>query len=120
VGDRQIGDVRMGRKSGSGDIVSELCYANFDNWLMALIGHDISTGWPTAFTQISASTISFAADTGSDGGTIADSGLGLGSISVGDYITVKPDMMRWAAEYKQKYWVTRDDGTYKCFVTRKP
>jgi len=39
---------------------------------------------------------------------------------VGDYITFKPDMTRWAAEYNQKFWLTRDDGTYKCFVTRKP
>lgn len=88
LGDRQIGDVRMGRKSGSGDIVSELCYGNFDDWLMALIGHSISTGWPTAFTQIAASTISFSADATSDGGTIADSATGLAAISVGDYIEV--------------------------------
>jgi hypothetical protein len=88
LGDRQIGDVRMGRKSGQGDIVSELCFANFDDWLMALIGYDISTDWPTPFSQVAASTISFAADSGSDGGTITDSGSGLGSISVGDFVEV--------------------------------
>lgn len=88
LGDRQIGDVRMGRKSGSGDILSELAYANFDPFLMALIGYDISTDWPTPFAQIAASTISCTEDSGSDGGTIDDSGSGLGAISVGDYIEV--------------------------------
>jgi len=39
---------------------------------------------------------------------------------VGDYIKVREDLERWAVEYNQKYWVTRDDGAYKCFVTRKP
>ncbi len=88
LGDRQIGDVRMGRKSGSGDIVSELCYSNFDNWLMALIGHPIATGWPTPFAQISKATISATEDPTSDGGTVADSAAGFGTISAGDYITM--------------------------------
>jgi hypothetical protein len=86
LGDRQIGDVRMGRKSGAGDIVSELTYTNFDNWLMALIGYDIATGWPTPFSQIAAATISTTADAGGDGGTIDDSGSGLGSVVVGDFV----------------------------------
>jgi hypothetical protein len=88
LGDRQVGDVRMGRKSGAGDILSELCYENFDNWLMAVIGCDISSDWPVPFTQIAASTISFTADSGHDGGTIDDSGSGLGDISIGDFIEV--------------------------------
>lgn len=86
LGDRQIADVRMGRKSGQGDILSELTYENFDDWLMALIGYDISTDWPTPFSQIAAATISATADAGGDGGTIDDSGSGLGSVAVGDFI----------------------------------
>jgi hypothetical protein len=85
LGDRQIGDVRMGRKSGAGDILSELTYANFDQWLMALICYDIATGWPTPFSQIAAATISATAGS-DDGGTVDDSGSGLGTVSVGDTI----------------------------------
>lgn len=88
LGDRQIADVRMGRKSGAGDINSELAYANFDPWLFAGIGWDITSGWVTPFTQIAAATISATEDTSTGGGTIADSGSGLGDISIGDFIEV--------------------------------
>ena len=83
LGDRQLADVRMGRKSGAGEITSELTYANFDDFLAAAIGH---AGFPTAFTEISGLTFAVTEDTTHGGGIIADSGSGMSDVTAGDVI----------------------------------
>lgn len=79
LGDRQIGDMRLGRKSVSGDVVSELVYTNHDDLFEGLLCGTINA---SPFAAITADTISVTGTTN----TIADSGSGFGSISVGDYI----------------------------------
>lgn len=77
-GHRQVQDLRLGVKSGTGEVTSELVYGDHDNMIqLGLLGE-----FPVAFTQIAAATISVTESTG----TIADSGSGLGDIEVGDWI----------------------------------
>ena len=82
LGDRQVSDFRLGRKSGAGDVVSELVYENFD---MAWEGLLCTTQEAAPFTPIGpATTISFTGTTQ----TVADSGSGLGDLAVGDFIYI--------------------------------
>ena len=100
LGDRQLADVRMGRKSGSGDITSELTYANFEDFLVALLG---SPGVTTTFSEISAATIAAAADANHDGGTFDDSGSGLATVTAGDVVVITGFT---ATENNAKWYVT--------------
>jgi hypothetical protein len=82
LGDRQLSDFRLGRKSGAGDITSELTYENFDLQLEGLL---CTTQEAAPFTPIGPlTTISFTAATQ----TIADSASGLGDIAIADFIYI--------------------------------
>ncbi len=99
LGDRQVSDFRLGRKSGSGDVSSELVYENFDMQWAGLLG---TTKAASPITPIAAATISFTASTQ----TIADSGNGLATVSIGDFIYVSG-----ATEGE-------NNGLFKCLITQ--
>ena len=99
LGDRQVSDFRLGRKSGAGDVSSELVYENFDLMWAGLL---CTTQEAAPITPIGPiTTISFTAATQ----TIADSGSGLATILVGDYIYISG-----AGEGE-------NNGMFKCLTT---
>ena len=78
LGDGQVANNRLGRKRTEGEIEVELSLTDNDHLLEAAFGSE----FPTPFSQIAVSTISFTASTQ----VIADSGSGFGDIAVGDWI----------------------------------
>ena len=82
LGDRQVSDFRLGRKSGAGDVVSELVYENFDLQWEGLFGTTQVAAPATPVGPIT--TISTTGSTQ----TIADSGSGLAAFTVGMFIYV--------------------------------
>lgn len=80
LGDAQVVYNRLGRKRVAGDCELELSYVDQDDMLESLFG----ATFPTAFSEVSAATISFDLDTQ----TISDSNSGFGSVSAGDWIIV--------------------------------
>jgi len=81
LGDRQVADGRLGRKSVTGDITSEMTYTNLDRFLEQLF---CSTK-VTAFTTISAQTDITAAAVDQ---SFADASNGLGGLGANEWIYV--------------------------------
>lgn len=81
LGDFQTSDVRLGRKSVGGDIVSELVFTNHDELLELLM----RSTWPASVpSEVSAATIAAVAT----GQQITDSGSGFGSITSNSWVYV--------------------------------
>lgn len=80
LGDRQVADGRLGRKSVTGDITSEMCYANLDRFLEQLL----CSAKVTAFTTVTGTT--FAAVNATN--RITDSGNGLAGIASNEWVYV--------------------------------
>lgn len=82
LGDRQIGDMRLGRKSASGDIVSEAVYGNHDD----LWAHVLQTTQNGPWTRIDCTAA--AAFTAADG-RLTDAAGTFAAVAAGEFVTVE-------------------------------